>query len=280
MTQTDDQHPDDDTIDPSADDDGRIGRRFAAEIGHGLSERLRDPDLWSSPEPSLADRIATAVASESSTGGGGSTVPDGLVAAGPIGDGLVAGGPVGERDEPTDRSDEGRGRADSTDPDGETDDGRGVAVLGSMGRLRSALLGAVAALVLVVGGIIGLSILDGPAEQQVFAADMVPTGLIEDVAAAIEVVSDDTGVRIDLRAAGLPRRSDDQFYQGWLELADGGLVTCGSFRQGGEVTLTAGVERSDVVAMTITVEETVGPDSPDQASSGQVVFKADFPSEG
>ena len=274
MTSTHDQHLDDDSIDPSADDDGRIGQRFAAEIGSVLSDRLRDPDLWAMPDPSLADRIARAVASDSSPDVGSG----GLRAVGDPGDGGRSAEPDGADDDG--ENDDGEDR-DGEDGDGDLADVRGeVSVFGTMGRFRSALLGAVAALVLVLGGIVGLSILDDPGQQVAFAADMVPTGLIDDVAAAIEVSSDDTGVLIDLSAAGLPRRPDGQYYQGWLELSDGDLVPCGSFRQGGEIPMTAGVDRDDVVAMTITVEEIVAAQSAEQASSEQVVFKVDFPPGG
>ena len=78
----------------------------------------------------------------------------------------------------------------------------------------------------------------------------------------------DSGWRIELDATGLPRRQGGLFYQAWLRSAAGVLVPIGTFNEGREVTLWAGVSPKDYPTLTVTRERADG----DQASSGEKVL--------
>ena len=80
------------------------------------------------------------------------------------------------------------------------------------------------------------------------------------------ILKRESGLRIELNAAGLPRRDGRLFYQAWLKGA-GGLVPVGTFHTGDHVVLWAGVALEDFPTITVTQEE-VG----DQASSGLLVL--------
>lgn len=142
------------------------------------------------------------------------------------------------------------------------------------GRMQSALLGAVAAMVFVIVGVVGLSALNGVDERATFASPLTSTGLVADVSGEIEITSFDSGLRIDLAAPGLPRRDDGAFYEGWLRTVDGDLIPVGTFHDGDDVTMWAGVAFDRVEAFTITLENAVAGDDIGQASSGEVVLRA------
>ena len=124
------------------------------------------------------------------------------------------------------------------------------------------------------GGIIVLSALSG-AEigTDAFSAELTSTGLVSDVGGNIDVTSFDSGLRIDLDAPGLPRRDDGKFYEGWMRTADGDLLPVGTFHEGSNVTLWAGVELDRIELFTITLEEAAGGNDPGQGSSGEVVLR-------
>ena len=74
----------------------------------------------------------------------------------------------------------------------------------------------------------------------------------------------DSGWRIELDATGLPRRDDGEFYEAWLRNDDGVLVSIGTFNEGTDVVLWAGVPPAEFSTITVTAEEADG----DPASSG------------
>ena len=76
-----------------------------------------------------------------------------------------------------------------------------------------------------------------------------------------------SGWRVELHATGLPRLDGQRFYQAWLRNADGVLVPLGSFNDGRNVTLWAGVSPQAFRMLTITRERADG----DQSSSGERV---------
>ncbi len=157
----------------------------------------------------------------------------------------------------------------------------GVGTVVSMSRfrrLRPVVLGAAAAIAVVFGGIVVLSAIAGNPTPEEFSSPLVPTGLVPDAEGEVAVTSLQSGLRIELDAPSLPRRADGEFYEGWLRLDDGRLVPIGTFHEGDGVTLWAGIELDKVIGMTITLEAAVAADSPEQASSGNVVLKLDFPS--
>jgi hypothetical protein len=67
-----------------------------------------------------------------------------------------------------------------------------------------------------------------------------------------------SGWRIELDATGLPRLDDGRFYQAWLKNAAGVLVPIGSFNEGTDVTLWAGVSPHDFNAISVTRERRDG----------------------
>ncbi len=77
----------------------------------------------------------------------------------------------------------------------------------------------------------------------------------------------DSGWRIDLDLSGLPRRADGDFYETWLKNADGVLVSVGTFNEGADVVLWAGVSPELFTTLTITRESADG----DPTSSGDLV---------
>jgi hypothetical protein len=143
---------------------------------------------------------------------------------------------------------------------------------------RSAVLGAAAAILLIFVGLVAFSALDSSSVGEVLAVDLVPTGLIDDVEGSIEMTEFPSGLRIDFEAVGLPRRDGGNYYEGWVRTSDDRLVSVGSFHSGAEVVLWAGVDLDQVVVFTVTMEQMVEPTSPEQATSGQIVLKADLPS--
>jgi hypothetical protein len=74
----------------------------------------------------------------------------------------------------------------------------------------------------------------------------------------------DSGWRIELDATGLPRLDKGRFYQAWLRNDDGTLIPIGTFNEGSDVVLWAGVPPPDFPTLTITEEAADG----DQGSSG------------
>lgn len=142
------------------------------------------------------------------------------------------------------------------------------------GWLRPALLGAAAAVAILLGGVVALSALSGVEDRDTFSAELTSTGLINDVEGSVEIASFDSGLRIDLDAPSLPRRANGKFYEGWLRTVDGDLIPVGTFHGGDSVTMWAGVGLDEVEAFTITLEESVAGDDIGQGSSGDVVLRA------
>jgi hypothetical protein len=107
----------------------------------------------------------------------------------------------------------------------------------------------------------------GPATEQLQVALSAPatTPAAEGEATLTKT---DSGWRIELDATGLPRLDGEQFYQAWLRNPDGVLVPIGSFNEGQDVTLWAGVSPRDFTALTVTRERA----DDDQASSGDRVL--------
>lgn len=139
-------------------------------------------------------------------------------------------------------------------------------------QMRPAIIGVVAAIVLLFGGVLALSALSGNPRQPDFTADLVPTGLLADVSGSVEVTARSSGLQIELDAPSLPRRAGGQFYEGWLLLDDGLLVPVGTFSEGDGVTLWGGIELERVVSLTITLA-----DAGERGDTDRVVLKVDFP---
>ena len=127
-------------------------------------------------------------------------------------------------------------------------------------------VGAAAAAVLAVA--VGLRVLttDGAGPQ--FRAALAATELAPGASGDATLTKTDSGWRIELDAAGLPRLDGDRFYEAWLRNAAGELVPIGTFNEGEDVTLWAGVSPREYTTLTVTRERADG----DQASSGEKVL--------
>ena len=79
---------------------------------------------------------------------------------------------------------------------------------------------------------------------------------------------DNLGLADRARRHGTPRLDGGRFYQAWLRNPAGVLVPIGTFNEGQDVTLWAGVSPKEFTTLTITRERADG----EQASSGQKVL--------
>jgi len=95
-----------------------------------------------------------------------------------------------------------------------------------------------------------------------------PTELVPSATGRARVFAEQSGLRIELNATGLPRRDGGLFYQAWLRNAAGVLIPIGTFHDGDHVTLWAGVSLAEFPTLTITEEQADN----DQASSGRRVL--------
>jgi hypothetical protein len=116
---------------------------------------------------------------------------------------------------------------------------------------------------------------DRPTAEQ-FRAALAPTELVPGAGGEATLTKTDSGWRIELDATGLPRLDDGRFYQAWLRNAAGLSVTIGTFNEGQDVTLWAGVSPVDFSTLTVTQERADG----EQASSGELVLSAAVDTSG
>jgi len=133
-------------------------------------------------------------------------------------------------------------------------------------RRRVGLIAAGAAAVLAVA--IGLSVFGSETSGERFHAALAPTGAVANASGEATLIKTASGWKIELDATGLPRLEGGRFYQAWLRNADGVLVPIGTFNEGQDVTLWAGVSPKDFTTLTITREQADG----EQASSGEKVL--------
>lgn len=133
--------------------------------------------------------------------------------------------------------------------------------------LRYAAGGVAAAVLLAIGVTVGIQATQHDDKVQ-FAAALSGTDLAAGARGDVTLTKTQSGWRIELHATGLPRRADGQFYEAWLKSADGRLVPIGTFNDGRDVVLWAGVGPADFPTLTITRELADG----NQASSGEVVL--------
>ena len=101
-----------------------------------------------------------------------------------------------------------------------------------------------------------------------FQAALGPTTLAPAAHGNATLTKTSSGWRIHLHATGLPRRAGDRFYEAWLRSRTGVLVPIGTFNEGENVTLWAGVSPASYTVLTVTRERADG----NQASSGQKVL--------
>jgi len=131
---------------------------------------------------------------------------------------------------------------------------------------RLALIGAAATAGLAVA--VGLVVFRAGTSGERFHAALAPTDLVPSARGEATLTNTSSGWRIELDAKGLPRLAGGRFYEVWLRNAVGVLVPVGTFNEGREVTLWAGVSPRDFTTLTVTRERADG----DQASSGEKVL--------
>jgi hypothetical protein len=103
---------------------------------------------------------------------------------------------------------------------------------------------------------------------QQFQAALGGTPLAAGASGKATLTKTPSGWRIELHASGLPRLDDGRFYEAWLKNDAGTLVPIGTFNDGRNVTLWAGVSPKDFPTLTVTRERTDGV----QDSSGEKVL--------
>jgi anti-sigma-K factor RskA len=101
-----------------------------------------------------------------------------------------------------------------------------------------------------------------------FQAALGPTPLAPGASGEATLTRTSSGWRINLDATGLPRLEGNRFYEAWLRSSDGVLVPVGTFNEGQNVTLWAGVSPLSYKVLTVTRERADG----NEASSGQKVL--------
>jgi hypothetical protein len=116
--------------------------------------------------------------------------------------------------------------------------------------------------------LVGFLVLDRGTSAERFEVALAAIDPASDASGSATLTKTDSGWRIELDASGLPRLDGGRFYQAWLRNADDVLVSIGSFNEGENVTLWAGVSPDDFNTFTVTREQADG----DQASSGDRVL--------
>jgi uncharacterized protein len=129
--------------------------------------------------------------------------------------------------------------------------------------LTLALLGTAAAAILAAV----LLVRPSPDSESVQLA-LTATELAPGAEGTADVTPEESGLRIELNATGLPRRDNGEFYQAWLRNDDGQTIPIGTFHDGNDVVLWAGVSLKDYPELTITQETADN----NQASSGNKVL--------
>ena len=81
-----------------------------------------------------------------------------------------------------------------------------------------------------------------------------PTEVLPAATGSATLTKTDSGWRIELDATGLPRLADGVFYQAWLRNEEGTLVPIGTFNEGEDVVLWAGVSPLLFPTLTVTRE--------------------------
>jgi Anti-sigma-K factor rskA, C-terminal len=131
---------------------------------------------------------------------------------------------------------------------------------------RVAVVGAAAAAVAVAA--IALAVFRSNPAGEHFQAALGPTALVPGARGEATLTKTTSGWRIRLDATGLPRLEGSRFYEAWLRNTEGVLVPIGTFNEGRNVTLWAGVSPKKFTTVTVTRERSDG----NQASSGEKVL--------
>jgi hypothetical protein len=132
-------------------------------------------------------------------------------------------------------------------------------------RIRTILTAAAAVAVLALGGAY-LATRDRGNDGTAVALEAGPLGPGATGTAHVKRFA--SGWRVMLDATGLPRLDNGEYYQAWLKDAAGTLVPIGTFNEGADVVLWAGVSPETFSTLTVTKEQADG----NQDSSKQLVL--------
>ncbi len=133
-------------------------------------------------------------------------------------------------------------------------------------RPRRVLVAGLAAAAVAGAVAIGLIVSRSSAEQ--FQAALGATPSLPGASGQATLTKTSSGWRIELDTSGLPRLDRGRFYEAWLRNGAGVLIPIGTFNEGKNVTLWAGVSPKSFRTLTVTRELANG----DQASSGEKVL--------
>ena len=136
-------------------------------------------------------------------------------------------------------------------------------------RFRPRLLyPALAAAAVVVAVAVGVIVHDAGHAPTRFTAALTATGLAPGARGDATLTQTTAGWRIDLAVSGLARLDHGRYYEAWLKNPAGILVPVGTFNQGPNVSLWAGVSPVDFPTLTVTEQR----EGRNQASSGKRVL--------
>ena len=133
---------------------------------------------------------------------------------------------------------------------------------------RRLALGGVAVAAVAVAAVAAAVVASSGSHGTRFQAALGPTQLASGASGDATLTRTPSGWRIQLHATGLQRLEGDRFYEAWLRSPTGVLVPLGTFNEGENVTLWAGVSPASYTVLTVTRERADG----NQASSGQKVL--------
>jgi anti-sigma-K factor RskA len=133
-----------------------------------------------------------------------------------------------------------------------------------------------AAVVAATALAVGLAVFDSGTSPKQFQVALAATGLAPGAGGDATLTKTSSGWQIRLDATGLPRLDSGRFYEAWLRSDDGNLVPVGTFNEGQNVTLWAGVSPVDFPTLTVTREQADG----DQSSSGEKVLAGSIDTGG
>ena len=270
----------------AGDGQGELDVDDRAELDE-LRRLLADPTLWAEPPADMADSVVALIAAEVAIRAESSTMTTDLEepAADPfvgqppariqpaVEPGSAPTGSVPAGAEPTESGSPGSGPVDPSAPIDlaaarNAREPRNARERSGRRRFsRPAFLIAAAAAVVAVALSAVLLLRDNPTQRR-FDVALSATELAPGASGSAVMLKTDSGWQIQLDASGLPRLDGGQFYQAWLRNAAGVLVPIGSFNEGTNVTLWAGVSPQDFPGMSITKESA----DDDQSSSGQRVM--------
>jgi anti-sigma-K factor RskA len=135
-------------------------------------------------------------------------------------------------------------------------------------RVRTTRFAAAGSLLAAAAAAIAVVVVSSGPSAQRFQAALGPTGLVTGAKGAATLTKTTSGWRIELHATGLPRLDTGRFYEAWLKNDAGVLVPIGTFNEGRNVTLWAGVSPVDFPTLGVTRERADG----NQDSSGEKVL--------